>query len=181
MRLPSVAPAGAGTGGAAVLVAERADADRHLMVAITVDPAGEAVLRAAVDAVLEADGLWCGVAAASPGCRAGLLDLAVAGGVSADVVDAAGYDEPDRARAECLGEVETIADAAGVDSLVLARDDSCAADDAARAGELAPRCTHADTGAEPLIALAGVLVWCWWRGGDTRRSVAAALRAVYVV
>lgn len=172
-----------------VLVAECGGVDSHLMVSVEVDPGRAVALRAAVVALLEADGLWCGPAAASSPCREGLLGLVVAGGISAEVVDAGGYDDQGSGRAACLREVARLADAAGHDGLLLVRDDACAAADVALSGELARqvgatptlRCCHVDTDTEPLVALAEVLVWCWSSGGGVRRSAAVVMRAVHLV
>ncbi|GAB2939214.1 hypothetical protein GCM10027047_39280 [Rhodococcus aerolatus] len=170
-------------------VGERADVGRHLMVMVTVDPAAAAVVRESVAELLAGDGLWCGPAAAGPRCRTALLALVVSGVVSAEVVDAVGYDAAAEGRQACLARVAALADAAEVDLLVLARDDSCAKQDWAQSGELAYRvgaspalcCEHADVDVEPLTVLAELLVWSWTRGGDTRRAVANALTAVHLV
>lgn len=162
---------------------------RHLMVAVTVDPVMVGELRASVAGVVERDGLWCGPAAASRRCRSGLLRVVLAGGVSAEVVDAADYDDADDARAACLLAVAGLADTAGLDRVVLARDDTRAADDLSKSETLAYQagaspglcCEHADAGTEPLTVLAELLAWCWSEGGDARRAVADALRAVHRV
>lgn len=175
--------------GPVVLVGECTTPGRHLMVAVTVDPVVADALRASVAEVLTSDGLWCGPGAASPLCRAQLRALLVAGGVVAEVVDAADYDDPARAREACLGTVAELADAAGATRVVLARDDACAAGDISGSGALARRVgaspglcfTHADTEGEPLTAVAEVLVWCWAQGEDTRRSVSGAWAGLHVV
>lgn len=174
---------------AAVFVAECATPGRHLMVVVTVDPVLRRSVRAAARVALEGDGMWCGPAAASPRCRVGLLELVVAGGVGAEIIDAVGYDDAGQARAACLTQVAVLADAAGVDRLVLARDDACAAADVAGSGRLAllvgasPTmcCVHADVEAEPIIALAELVVWSWAQGGAARQGVAPAMTAVHVV
>ncbi|GAB2939034.1 hypothetical protein GCM10027047_39120 [Rhodococcus aerolatus] len=173
----------------AVIVGECAAPNRHLMVVMTVEPTSAAGLRTAVAGVLERDGLWCGPAAATPRCRAGLLELVVTGGVSAEVIDAADYDDPGQARAACLVQVAGLADAAGVVRVVFARDDACAAADSAGSGELAHRagvspalrCEHADIVDEPLTVLAEVLVRCWAQGGAARRGLASVFIAAHVV
>lgn len=173
----------------AMLVGECVTLNRHLMVAVTVDPAEATALRTAVVEVLEGDGLWCGPGAASRRCRRRLLDLVVAGGVSAAVVDGADYDNPGKARAACLLAVAGLADTAGVDRVVLARDDTRAAADSEGSVELAHRagaspvlrCEHNDAAGEPLTVLAELLVWSWAQGGDVRRSVGRALSAVHLV
>lgn len=177
-----------GGGGPVVLVAECTTVGGHLMVAVPVDAAQGPRLQTAVTTLLEGEGLWCGPAAASRRCRAGLLELVVAGGVSAEVIDAAGYDDPAHARAACLAGVAEIADDLGANRVLLVRDDVCAATDEAGSAALFHRvgaspellCSHADVEGEPLTVLAEVIVWCWMQGGELRRAVAAALAGVRV-
>lgn len=175
---------------AVVVVAECAgEAGAHLMVAVSFDPVGAGSLRAVVTDLLDRDGLWCGPGAASPRCRTGLAQAAVSGGVAAVVVDAVGFDDAGQARAACLRAVVTEAEELGVDRLLVARDDACAGRDSGGAAELARlagaspalRCAHADTGTEPLTAVAEILAWSWAQGGAQRRSVGAVLRAVHLV
>lgn len=172
-----------------MLVAEHADAGRHLMVAVSVDPQLAPRLRAATRELLDGQGLWCGPGAATPRCRAGLVELAVAGGVRADVVEAAGFDDPTEARAGCLSVVVELADAAGAHRVVMVRDDDCAATDVAGSVELVRavgaspdlRCCHADAETDPLTVLAELLAWCWAAGGPARQSAASALVGVHLV
>lgn len=172
-----------------VLVAECAGDDWHLMVAASVDHSAQSRLRAAVQALLDGEGLWCGPAAASSRCRTGLLELVVGGGVSAEIVDAHGHDDPTQARTACLAGVAELADTAGAAQVLLVRDDVCAATDAAGSVALfrrvgaSPdlRCAHADVEGEPLTVLAEVVLWCWVQGGALCRAVASTLTGVRLV
>lgn len=174
---------------AAVLVAECAGDDSHLVVAVYVDPARAEVLRSAVRELVDGDGMWCGAASATPRCRDGLIKAVTSGAVSAVVIDAVGFDDPAQARAACLHAVAVDADDAGVDRVLLARDDTHTGQDTAGAAALARRagasptleCAHADVDTEPLIVLAEVVVWSWTQGGTYRRAMAPALTLVHHV
>jgi len=159
------------------------------MVAAYLDPGQVAALRGEVADVLGADGLWCGPGAASTRCRDALVQVVTSGGVGAVVIDAVGFDDPGQARAACLRAVVADADEAGVDQLLLVRDDAHAGQDTAGAGALARLagatptlgCAHADAVTEPLTVVAEILVWCWTRGGEHRRVIASALTSVHLV
>jgi len=103
------------------------------------------------------------------------------------VIDAVGFDDRGQAREACLRAVVADADEAGVDRVLLVRNDTHADRTPpgplrlARAAGATPtlRCAHAD--AEPLTVVAEILVWCWTRGGEHRRAIAPALTSVHLV
>jgi len=182
---------GAGVEPAApvVVVAECAGDGVHLMVAAHVDPGWVVELRGEVADLLGAEGLWCGPGAASSRCRDALVGVVISGGVGAVIIDAVGFDDPVEARAACLRAVVADADEAGVDRVLLVRDDIHAGQDTdgaaalARAAGASPtlRCSHADGDTEPITVVAEILVWCWTRGGEYRRVIAPALTSVHLV